>query len=286
MSFLAMIIALVLLQVWGSGSRVQYDDWLQRFQSRMRELGLSATVCLVLAISIPVIGTAIVLASVEPLLFGLVWIAATVVILLYSFGRGDFQVLLTRYKSYCEREDFEGAFLHAQSEHGYETDEQADSPQDFLLHIQRFLLYEGYQRWFAVLFYFLVLGPEAALAYRLLHLSVSSPMTMEEKGPAARLLFIADWLPVRLLAGTFTLAGDFVHSRNALMASLQNSEEDGRSILFNVGQSALGMDRIPEPAKPESFGKVAASQLAELGALLSRSAAAWLVIISLIVLLL
>jgi len=285
MSFLAMIIALVLLQVWGSGSRVQYDEWLERLQSSLKGLGLSSTASLLLSIVAPVTAVSIVLALLEPILFGLVWIAATVVILLYSFGRGDFQVLLTRYRSYCEKEDFEGAYLHAQSELGNDAgDQAADSPGEFLLQIQRFMLYEGYQRWFAVLFYFVVLGPEAALAYRLLHLAISTPASGE--GMAQRLLFIADWVPVRLLAATFTLTGDFVHSRNEFLASIQNIDEAGRSILFSVGLAAMGVDDSKESGIPESFGKVAASQLAELGALLSRSATSWLVLISLFVLLL
>jgi len=285
MSFLAMIIALVLLQVWGSGSRVQYDEWLERLQSSLKGLGLSSTASLLLSIVAPVTAVSIVLALLEPILFGLVWIAATVVILLYSFGRGDFQVLLTRYRSYCEKEDFEGAYLHAQSELGNDAgDQAADSPGEFLLQIQRFMLYEGYQRWFAVLFYFVVLGPEAALAYRLLHLAISTPASGE--GMAQRLLFIADWVPVRLLAATFTLTGDFVHSRNEFLASIQNIDEVGRSILFSVGLAAMGVDDSKESGIPESFGKVAASQLADLGALLSRSATSWLVLISLFVLLL
>jgi len=285
MSFLAMIIALVLLQIWGSGSRVQYDEWLERLQSSLRGLGLSSTTCLLLSIAAPVTAASIVLALLEPILFGLVWIAATVLILLYSFGRGDFQVLLARYRSYCEKEDFEGAYLHAQSELGNDAGEQgADSPGEFLLQVQRFMLYEGYQRWFAVLFYFVVLGPEAALAYRLLHLAISTPGSGE--GVAQRLLFIADWVPVRLLAATFTLTGDFVHSRNEFLASFQNIDEAARSILFVVGRAAMGMDGSKESGVPESFGKVAASQLADLGALLSRSATSWLVLISLFVLLL
>ena len=285
MSFLAMIIALVLLQVWGSGSRVQYDEWLERLQSSLKGLGLSSTASLLLSIVAPVTAVSIVLDLLEPILFGLVWIAATVVILLYSFGRGDFQVLLTRYRSYCEKEDFEGAYLHAQSELGNDAgDQAADSPGEFLLQIQRFMLYEGYQRWFAVLFYFVVLGPEAALAYRLLHLAISTPASGE--GMAQRLLFIADWVPVRLLAATFTLTGDFVHSRNEFLASIQNIDEVGRSILFSVGLAAMGVDDSKESGIPESFGKVAASQLADLGALLSRSATSWLVLISLFVLLL
>ena len=35
MTFLAMIIALLLLQAWGSGNRVHHDDWYQGLMGRL-----------------------------------------------------------------------------------------------------------------------------------------------------------------------------------------------------------------------------------------------------------
>ncbi len=283
MNFLAMIIALLLLQVWGSGDRIHYDQWFANLRSTIGGLGWTPTAVLLVSIGLPIVGASVFLSLLEPLFFGLGWIAGTAFILLYSLGRGDFQALLARYRSYCQSEDFEGAYLNAQSDLAYEpSDEGPASIAEFQLQIQRCLLYEGYQRWFAVLFYFVVLGPEGALAYRLLHLSAPTA----EGDVAKRVLYYVDWIPVRLLTATFTLAGDFILSRDKLMASLQDSDESAGSVLLNIARAALGMDKLKEADPPVPFGEFAASQLADIEALLSRSAISWLVLISILVLLL
>lgn len=290
MSFLAMIVALVLLQVWGSASRVHHDSWLPRLQSYGRGLGIPGDVSLLFSIAIPALATNLVLSLLEPLLFGLLWIGATVILLLYSFGRGDFQAILLRFRSYCQNENFESAYLDVQSELAYESDEEPPATiPDLKLQIQRCVLYEGYQRWFAVLFYFVLLGPEAALVYRLLQLCTHD----SEQIMAKRLMFYADWVPVRLLAATFALAGDFIRGSDALIASFKNTQLSASSLLLATAEAAMGIAAVEAPESQaftseeseEDPGDLAASRLAELESLLSRSATSWLVIISVIVLL-
>jgi len=282
MSFLAMIIALVLLQVWGAASRVHHDDWMQRFQSRAQGLGMSPAVGLLFSVGIPVLAASLVLGLLESLLFGLLWIGATVLILLYCFGRGDFQALLLRFRTYCQNENYESAYLDAQSELAYDPGEEGPaSPGDFQLQIQRCVLYEGYQRWFAVLLYFVVLGPEGALAYRLLHLCLAG----FTEDAAKRMMFYADWIPVRLLAATFALAGDFIRGSDALLASFKDTDETAGEVLLATAKAALGTQSVDAVEPRQSPGDLAASRLAGLEALMSRSATAWLLIISVLVLL-
>ncbi|MBE9539114.1 MAG: regulatory signaling modulator protein AmpE [Proteobacteria bacterium] len=283
MNFIAMIFALVLLQVWGSASRVHQDDWVRRLQTFATDLGMSRFVGFVFSIAAPVLLVHLLLNALQPLLFGLLWIAAAVLILLYSFGRGDFQALLGRYRNYCQSENFESAYLDAQSELFYEPGEEGPaSPQEFQQQIQRCLLYEAYQRWFAVLFYFVLIGPEGALAYRLLQLCVHG----SEEEMTKRVLFYADWVPARLLAATFTLAGDFIRSSDVFIASFKESTETAASILLVTARAALGAQGADDVESENGFGDVAGSQLAEMEALLTRSATSWLVIISVLVLLL
>ena len=283
MSFIAMIVALVLLQVWGSAGRVHHDDWLLRLQSFAADLGMSSLVGLVFSIAAPVLLVHLLLGSLQPLLFGLLWIAAAVFILLYSFGRGDFQALLLRYRSYCQSENFESAYLDAQSELSYQPSEEGPaSPGEFQQEIQRCLLYEAYQRWFAVLFYFVLIGPEGALAYRLFQLCAKD----SQEDVTRRALFYADWVPARLLAATFALAGDFIRGSDVFIASFKDSAESAASVLLVTARAALGAQEASDSEGEEGFGDVAGSQLTELEALLSRSATAWLVIISVLVLLL
>lgn len=64
------------------------------------------------------------------------------------------------------------------------------------------LLWQAYQSFFAVIFWYFLLGPVAALAYRLLALASEhnkNPLVAERAG---QLRHAFDWLPVRLLAAS------------------------------------------------------------------------------------
>ena len=280
MSFLAIIIALLLVQAWGSGNRVQHDAWFSNWQSRVAAMGLLPKVSLGLVILVPVALAQVLLVSLEPLLFGLLWIALAVLLLLYSFGRRDFHELMERYQGQSGNADFEGAFLTTLAELGWaSSDDDPGSPAEVHALVQRGFSYEGYQRWFAVLFYFALLGPAGALAYRLLQLCREDFETQLTR----RCLFIADWVPARLLAASFALTGDFVGSRDKLLDALMDSSVDAGQMLYTVAMAALAP--VPSGAGvAEGFGDQAARQNRELAGLLRRSAACWIAVLSLLVL--
>jgi AmpE protein len=281
MSFLAMIVALILAQAWGSGNRVQHDEWFDSLVTRVRGWTLPGEVGLALLVLVPAVVAQLALNLLEPILFGLPWIGLAAFLLLYSMGRRDFHALLERYRQQCENEDFEGAYLTTLSELGWTTtgDDPVSPPEVHRL-VQRGFFYEGYQRWFAVLFYFVLLGPAGALAYRLLQLSRHSfePELVE------KCLFVVDWVPARVLAAAFALTGDFVGSRDDLMESAVDGSLGAAHLLQRVGRAALDMDDEAPPAEV-GFGLFAARQNTELASLLSRSAACWVAVISLLVLL-
>jgi len=285
MTFLAMIIALVLVQVWGSGSRVQHDDWFRGWQSRIAAWSIAPTVKLAAVVLLPVALAQIILDAVQPVLFGLLWIALAVFLLLYSFGRRDFHELMERYRGQCHSGDFEGAYLTTLSELGWTSEKDNPvSPQEVHALVQRGFFYEGYQRWFSVLFYFVLLGPGGALAYRLLQLCRHN----FEAALTERCLFLLDWVPARLLAAAFALTGDFVGSRDKLLEALLEVSAQADQLLYVVGTAALGNAPAQDSVDPgdPGFGESAARQNREAGSLLSRSAAAWVAVISLAVVLL
>ncbi len=283
MVFLAVMIALVLLQVWGSGGPVQNDEWLYRWQKKVAGWSLAGGVKLLVLVAAPVILVLLLLHLTEQFLFGLPWIALAAALLLYAFGRGDFQAQMEHYRTQVRSGDFQGAALRAVADLDLDPGAVSDvsSPREMHQIMQRYFLYSGYQHWFAVLFYFVLLGPAGALAYRLLQLSrhTFEPVQVE------RALAVADWLPARLLAATFSLAGDFVRSRDRLLQALGDSRADVTELLYSVAEAALGGD-VALPADEAVLGAAAAAQNGELGALLSRSAICWIAVFAVVVVLL
>lgn len=280
MTFLAIVIAIILAHSWDGAARVQRDEWFHRWQSALADLGIGAVGRLVLAVGLPVLVAQGLLNALALWFFGLPWIGLAVVLLLYSLGRRDFHQLLANYRSHCRDGDFEGAYLSTLPDLGWtEARDAPVSPEDVHALVQRGFFYEGYQRWFAVLFYFVLLGPVGALAYRLLHLC----QHRFEAQLVERCLFLADWVPARLLAAAFGFAGDFVRSRDLLLDGLLDVGVPAQELLYDVGTAALGS--AVDFSDERSFGEGAAMQIEETGQLLWRSAACWLVLLSLIVLL-
>lgn len=280
MSFLAMIIALLIAQLRDKDSALFHDRWLTDMDTRLRQMGMSPGVSFLCSLALPVIAVGVVLDYLEPRLFGLLWIAFTVVILLYSFGRVNFPAMLDRYRAYFSSGNFESAWLDAKSESVTEMDQAEEaSPEDVQIYVQQLLIYEGYQGWFAILFFFLVFGPEGALAYRLLQLYSRFP----EAGLAQRLLFYVDWLPARLVAATFSLTGDFLASRDKLLASFSQASQSASEVLISTARAALGLKRDDVQS---GGADVAAAQVNQIEALLFRCAFFWLASLSLLVVLL
>ncbi len=282
MTFLAIIAAVLLLQVWGTAERVHIDSWFANWQTRVTAWGLPGGISLALLVLLPSLLAIFALSVIQPILFGLLWLLLATLLLLYAFGRGDFQALMGRYRSHAYSGDFEAAYLSACTDFDWEnSDEAPDTALEVHARVQQALLYEGLQRWFAVLLYFVLLGPAAALAYRLLQLcrGTIEPALVE------RCLFLLDWIPSRLLAATFVLTGDFIGSRVTLLAALQDRTEGAGKVLYAVGLAALGSGLSGSTGDEETFGPEAAAQNREFDALLSRSAVCWIVAFSLLVLL-
>lgn len=282
MTFLAIVLAVLVFQAWGSAQRLHHDSWFTDWQARVANWGLSGSLALALLVLLPAVLVSFALDVVEPVLFGLLWLPLAAFLLLYSFGRGDFQASMSSYRGHAYSGDFEGAYLAACEDFGW--DETIEAPETALeVHamIQRALLYEGMQRWFAVLFYFVLLGPAGALVYRLLQLCRDT----FEPDTAQRWLFLLDWVPARLLSATFTVTGDFIGSRDSLFAGLRDSGAQAGALLYRVGFDALGSRGFIDPDDDTVFGPEAAAQNREFNALLSRSAVGWIVVLALLVIL-
>ena len=279
MTFLAMIIALVLERLSPLEDWLHRDAWYYRWLQQLASLGISGPWRLLAGVLLPCVVAHVLLGHLQPLLFGLGWIAAAVLLLLYALGRGSQGAEQERYRSQCRRGDFQAALLDTADRLDGIEQSEVIKPQQIHDGVQKGFLYQGYQRWFAVLFYFLLLGPVGALAYRLLQLACEG--STEDK----RILFYVDWVPVRLLAATFTLAGNFVASIDETWQAWRDVTMAAGDALYSVALAATG--EMPPVAEDGSVdGDRAAAQNEALSALMRRASVCWVAIISLLVILL
>lgn len=277
MIFIALVLALLLLWVWPRPVPLHSDNWFTRWRGGVADFVSSPALLLALSILLPAIAASVVLNTAEDLLFGLPWIGLAALLTVYSFGRSDVEGAMSRYRGALQAADF--AAIAATLRPTQEGEEPVEmTPQEAHGLARRGYFYAAYEGWFAIVFWLLLLGPAAALLYRLLQLGREG----DTGEVAQRWLFYADWLPARVLAASFTVAGDFVRSRDELLDVVTDVEREADELLVHVGVAALGA--APEPAESAgAFGAQAARECAEAESLLTRTAMAWVAVVAILV---
>lgn len=276
MSFLVLLLAVWIEKFSALRRRIQHDGpWLNQL-SRLESNPRSAKRpwwILMVTVALPLVVLALVLVIVGSVAYGWLALPIHLLVLIYSLGRGDVKATLGSFRDACRRGDQEAAVLVAERDLGV----QAENEEQLLGGAQTYLLWQIYQGFFAVIFWYFVLGPVAALAYRLLALASEHGKTpaLVDRATQARHAF--DWVPVRLLAASFALVGNFVAVSRVMLSELLNWNISASRLISKVGCVA---GEVPAPV----VGVEGVNSLDVLWELLIRSAIVWYVGFALITL--
>lgn len=265
MSFLILMLTILIEKLSNWRKRLQKDQWwYEQLKRSTKLLPKYHTLALLLAFSLPIIGLALLLVLVKSVMYGLWLIPIHLIVVLYSLSRGDVRAALGSFRDAWRRQDTHAASLAAQRDLLIQSEE----PAGLLQAVQGHLLWQGYQGFFAILFFYLIGGPLAALAYRLLVLTSEQTQWPQAAGKTTRLLHILDWLPVRLLSASFALIGNFITVSRALMSDLLCINEPANSLLSKAGRAAV-------EAESHVLGEKGTATLDNIWLLLVRSAVLW-----------
>lgn len=265
MSFLVLMLTILIEKLSHWRTALQKDQWwYQQLKRSAKLLPNQRTLALLLALSLPIIGLAVVLIILKSVLYGLLLIPVHLVVVLYSLTRGDVRGSLGPFRDAWRRQDTHAANLAAQRDLLIQSEE----PASLLEAVQGHLLWRGFQGFFAVIFYYLIGGPLAALTYRLLVLTAEQAQLPPMAGIATRTLHILDWLPVRLLSISFALIGNFVLVSRTLMHNLLCLTEPADNVLNQTGRAAIEVEN-------DMSGEKGTASLDQIWLLLVRSAVLW-----------
>lgn len=274
MNFLVLLLILLLEKTSGWRARLQRDDLflraLGRIESDPRLAGRPLRQLLVLGAPLLLVG--LLLWILAPLAYGWLLLPLHVAVLLWSLGRGDPQRSLAPFRASWQRGDAEAAYLDARRDLGV----QAEDPPTLLRQVQGFLLWQAYQGFFAVVFWYALLGPLLALAYRLLALLAEHAGDAVLRSHAVRLRQALDWLPARLLALSLALAGNFVTANRVLWPRLFDLQASAAQLVVDAGRAAADT----------RAGRGGVETLDELWSLLLRAGLIWYSALALWILLL
>lgn len=265
MSFLVLILTILIEKLSSWRQALQKDQWWYEQLARFRKLlPRQNSLAFILALGLPILGLAILLIALKTVAYGLLLIPVHLAVLIYSLSRGDVRTSLGPFRDAWRRQDTHAASIAAQRDLLIQSEE----PMGLLQAVQSYLLWQGFQGFFAVIFFYLIAGPLAALTYRLLVLTSEQATWPEASGKATRLLHILDWLPVRLLSASFALIGNFITVNRALMHDLLCINEPAHSLLSKAGRAAV-------EAQSDVLGEKGTTTLDNIWLLLVRSAVLW-----------
>ena len=275
MNFLVLVLILALEKLCRWRVHLQRDELLRRVLARLERaprLQGQAALQLVLVLGVPLLLVGVLLWSLAPLAYGWLLLPLHVALLLWSLGRGDPQHSLAPFRARWQRGDTQAAYLEAERDLGL----QAEDAPGLLRQVQGLLLWQAYEGFFAVIFWYALAGPLPALAYRLLALLGEHAEGEELRGYAVRLRHALDWLPARLLALSLALAGNFVSANRVLWPRLLDFPASAAQLVADAGRAAS--DTPP--------GEGGLETLDELWSLLQRAGLIWYSALALWILLL
>ncbi|WP_461481455.1 regulatory signaling modulator protein AmpE [Porticoccus sp.] len=225
MEFIVIVIGLLLMRQLGSLAAVQPDRWFLGLTGKLRKLfsGIPPLVKF-LALALPVLVLAGCLWLVTDRWLGIPLFLLSLLVFLYSLGRGDLERDVAEYQEDLRRGDEQAAYHDMAA--FTENHQQAEAESAAQAHEEAvgMIAYRYFERYFAVMFWFILGGAPGALLYRLS--VIYHRQSLRDNPDAAvrdRWLWILEWLPARLLGISLAVVGNFPACLARFTASLLSS---------------------------------------------------------------
>jgi membrane protein required for beta-lactamase induction len=245
MTLIVVLVSLVLEHFFGRWQRLRRLTWFMSYRKRLikvlPETWHSGHRGVLVLLAIP----ALLVWMLQLLLQGYAWgyeLVFNILLVSYCLGPEAFNERVEAYLKACEGHHRVDAKELAESLVGEPV---SDTQQHQTRAVAMAVLYEGNIRTFAILFWFMMLGPVGALLYRCAAFLVQDSKNPERQHllpMAERAFAVMDWLPANLLSLTFFLTGSFddalVAWKKALKAELDFNERN-RSTVIHTGCGAM-----------------------------------------------
>ncbi|MEM7276812.1 MAG: regulatory signaling modulator protein AmpE [Pseudomonadota bacterium] len=261
MKLIALLLAIVLERLATHLFRLRELRWLDRLIDPCLRLPqkfpaiplVAISALLLLLFVLPVL---ILRFSIGESLLGIPYVALSVFVLFFSLGPQDIGEEVDAWCQAIESGDEEAAIERSKAL--LECDPRPNS------RISEAIFIQGNNRIFAVVFWFVVLGPVGAWAVRVADIIRRRALFSIQDLPADELAppnlagssefvhALLAWLPARLSALGYTLAGSFEHGRAAWRVPLADDEggdlgDRNDQLLSRVGEAALAFSsRVDE----------------------------------------
>ncbi|TCK19280.1 AmpE protein [Thiogranum longum] len=257
----------------------QFLAWVDAVHSRFSG-GLWDGIAGVMLVLLPVwVLTALLQVWLHDMLFGLIGLLFYVGTFVYCLGPRD---LAIDVNTYCEVADSTDEELRARAAARLLGDEALAGDDSDERRIARAVLIEANDRLFAVLFWFVLLGPVGAVMYRSVVVMYRECREPGDYGDAIEWAYsVLVWIPARLLALGYALSGHFdaaIEGWRAAHREIPRGSEGSCDVLAFTGEGALGL------SDESTVIEGVASPVRAAMRLVWRTLTIWVVVLSLLTL--
>ncbi len=309
MSFLVIVLSLLITATWLQGFDRFDDTWFSRYQRGLRSAGRqvlgdseNASIAGLVAAYILLLAFVWLLQVLAAgLLYGLITMALHVLVLLFAMDRTQPSTLAKDFFALWQTEDLSACESYLRRELSLGEATALRSPRQIARQFKRLLIYRSFERMFMMYTLYMLLGPSGVVlgyvSYQL-RFDLRAEGESELANRVGLLIHWLEWLPLRLLALTFALVGDFNQCygelRRGLWASEMGQANSERLLAWAqhaVCDPSLAADQVEEEGQAEMAQREDASQQASelavqevqaLRGLLERSQLVWLVVFALL----
>jgi AmpE protein len=250
MTFIITLISL-LIERFFDWNHIRQWRWFSRYQAWLGVRFAAWSPYLLLAVCVlpPVCIVAAINNALTGLVFGILKLAFGILVVVYCFGPTNFWAQFYTCFSARQQEDPQTACAKVKELFG--TDVPTD-PQGYHRIFISTLFIQANRRIFAVLIWFLLLGPAGAVLYRLTDICRAKGISVA--ATADKFEHLLDWLPVRIFTLLFALGGHFTQVIRSWQQRLFAAPAANDVLLSECGLAALDVQkdgRFPEDGTAE-----------------------------------
>jgi AmpE protein len=250
MTFIIILLAFIIERFF-DWTHLRQWSWFAVYQTKILSRIKNPTAIKNLAaIVLPLaLGVGFVNVLLTDVLYGFLKLIFGILLLVYCLGLHNFWAEVYKSIAALHRSDSETAIAEIQKEFQIVFPHE---PQAFHRAFTEALFLEAHKRVFAVIFWFILLGPMGAVLYRSLDLvqkasNLASGLALQFQG-------LLDWMPARVYTFLFALGGHFKNVICILRENLKADPHQNQALISQAGIAALDVmidKRLPEDGSAE-----------------------------------
>lgn len=298
MKFLVILICLMVNYLWLKDFDRFNDGWFFKFRCRVEDwaanfvdkIPLGWLAAFVLIYALPLASLTLILYIATGSVFGLATMMVHILVLLVAFDRTQPGQLAKDFLEKFRTGDMADCIDFLKQEFHATSLPDVDDKDGIGRYFSKQLTYRSFERMFVLFFWYMCAG---ALGILFSYISYQLRDSHREQQLQKQVDFISlviqilEWVPLRLLALTFSLAGNFVQCFENVRASFWrfSVETNNADLLYgyaNCAASGMVINSAPKEGEEAEAQDNESAEIQAILGLLERSQAIWLSVLALI----